>query len=180
MSAASAAFPRKGSWAEVTSSASLSPRAAGGWSSGGNSLGWRLSGSAVSAAGHRGQFSPCSWPSELIGWCLLSQLRSSLKYVETWIRLPPPRAAVSCVVDASPTFFLPIDGMLSAFLLPAVCWSCSMLCAILCTSLLPVVPVIGSHLMGPFCLVAHVFPILVLRFGPWSPVCVDHPHMLET
>lgn len=34
VSVASAAFPRKGSWAEVTSSASLSPRAAGGWSSG--------------------------------------------------------------------------------------------------------------------------------------------------
>lgn len=81
---------------------------------------------------------------------------------------------MSCVVDASPTFFLPIDGMLYAFLLPAVCWSCSMLCAILCASLLPVVSVIGSHLMGPFCIVAHVFPILVLRFGPWSPVCEDH------
>lgn len=34
VSVASAAFPRKGSWAEATSSASLSPRAAGGWSSG--------------------------------------------------------------------------------------------------------------------------------------------------
>lgn len=180
VSAASVAFPRKGSWAEATSSASLSPWAAGGWSSGDNSLGRCSSGSAVSAAGHRGQFSPCSRPSERVGWCLLSRLRSSLKYLETWIRLPPPGAPVTCVVGASPTFFLPVEGALSAFLLPAVCWSCSMLCAILCPSLLPVVSVIGSHLMGPFYLVAHVFPVLVLRFGPWSPVCVDHPHRLET
>ena len=44
------------------------------------------------------QFSPCSRPSERVGWCLLSCLRTALKYVETRIRLSPPGALVRCGV----------------------------------------------------------------------------------
>ena len=136
----------------------------------GAALGWRSSGSAV---GHwpSGQFSPYSRPSERVGWCLLSRLRCALKCVEARIRLSPRRAPVWCGVRLgfSPTVVLPVAGSLSLCPPCAVCWSClRAMSAFLCLFLLPVLSVIGLHLMGLFCLVACVFPHLGAAF--WAMV----------
>ena len=169
VSAASVAFPRKGGWAEAMSSASLSSKVArsGGWSRG--QLSWPAL-VQLSCRWPSGQFSPCSRPSERVGWCLLSRLRSALKYVETQTQLSPPGALVRCGVGVFSHRRSARGGLAPPFSAPCcllVLSPCS-LSAVLCLFLLPVLSVIGLHLMGLFCLVACVFPHLGVAF--WAVV----------